>query len=247
MDENDQRSVIEYTARLASLVAPNALEMSGKTVQFIGAEPFNVSDLEGLLPSDATVVIDGPVDEPDIVVLGTHDFDEDEISAAVDARHEGTLFLPQDGFLDLVLFGYDWWTDQVNLLNRSRDSHPGMSYLHSLQSFQWPGTDATESPGTTDSDGEFKTETDLLKLGYRISGMSRTERWLVLSVVAVPRLGLEEVVRTISNHIRLRKTQVGGAEKYRHGIGEWEHDLARLKSTYYQSLGANFYWPSTGI
>jgi hypothetical protein len=75
MDENDQRSVIEYTARLASLVAPNALEMSGKTVQFIGAEPFNVSDLEGLLPSDATVVIDGPVDEPDIVVLGTHDFD----------------------------------------------------------------------------------------------------------------------------------------------------------------------------
>ena len=28
MDENDQRSVIEYTARLASLVAPNALEMS---------------------------------------------------------------------------------------------------------------------------------------------------------------------------------------------------------------------------
>ena len=34
MDENDLRSVIEYTERLASLVAPNALEMSGKTVQF---------------------------------------------------------------------------------------------------------------------------------------------------------------------------------------------------------------------
>jgi hypothetical protein len=118
MDEKDQRSVIEYTARLASLVAPNALAMSGKTVQFIGADPFTVDDLQGLLPSDVTVVIDEPVDEPDIVVLGVEDFEEEQISAAVDARHEGTSFLPQDGFLDLVLFGYNWWPDLVNLLNR---------------------------------------------------------------------------------------------------------------------------------
>lgn len=224
MNENDQRSVIEYTARLASRVAPHALKLSGKTIQFIGAEPFAVDDLQGLLPSDATVVID----------------------EAVDARHEGTSFLPHDGFLDLVLFGYDWWTDHVNLLNRSRDSHPGMSYLHSLQSFRWPGTEAPESLGTTDSEGEFKSETDLLKLGYKISGMSRPERWLILSAVAVPRLGLEEVTRTIANHIRLRKTQVGGADKYSYGIGEWEHDLARLRSTYYLGSAADFYWPSTG-
>jgi hypothetical protein len=246
MNENDQRSVIEYTARIALLVAPHALKLRGKTIQFIGAEPFAVDDLQGLLPFDVTVVIDEAVDVPDIVVLGVEDFEEQQISDAVDARHQGTSFLPQDGFLDLVLFGYDWWTDHVNLLNRSRDSHPGMSYLHSLQSFRWPGTDATESPGTNESEGDFKSETDLLKLGYKISGMSRPERWLVLSVVAVPRLGLEEVVRTISNHIRLRKTQVGGAEKYRHGIGEWEHDLARLKSAYYQGSSSNFYWPSTG-
>jgi hypothetical protein len=250
MDENDQRRVIEYTARLASLVAQNALEMSGKTVQFIVTKPFEVSDLEGLLPSDATVVIDGPVDEPDIVVLGTHDFDEDEITAAVDARHDETSFLPQDGFLDLVLFGYDWWAHNVNLLNRSRDTHPGMSYLHSLrslQSFNWPGTDATESTGTTDSEGDFNSETPFHKLGYNVSEpTSKSARWLILSQVAVPTLGLEEVVQTIANHIRLRKTQVGGAEKYRRAIGEWEHDLARLKSTYYQGSNANSHWPSTG-
>lgn len=73
MNENDQLSVIEYTARLAALVAPNALAMSGKTVQFIGDGPFGVGDLEVLLPSDAEVVTDEAVDE-------------DEISAAVDAR-----------------------------------------------------------------------------------------------------------------------------------------------------------------
>ena len=220
--------------------------MSGKTVQFIGTNPFAINDLQGLLPPDATVVVDEAVDEPDFVVLGVEDFDEEQISAAVDARLEGTSFLPQDGFLDLVLFGYDWWTDHVNLLNRSRDSHPGMRYLHSLQSFRWPGTEAPESLGTTDSEGEFKSETDLLKLGYKISGMSRPERWLILSAVAVPRLGLEEVARTISNHIRLRKTQVGGAEKYAYGIGEWEYDLARLRSTYYLGSDADFHWPSTG-
>ena len=245
MDENDLRSVIEYTERLASLVAPNALAMSGKTVQFIGSEPFTIVDLQGLLPSDVTVVINKPVDEPDIVVLGTNNFEEEQISAAVNARHKGTSFLPHDGFLDLVLFGYDWWTDVVELLNRARDSHPGMIYLHSLKSFRWPGTDAIESTGTTDSEGDYKLETDLHKLGYKITGSTRTGRWLILSATAVPRLGLEDVVRTIAGHIRRSKSQVGGEEKYRSAIGEWEHDLARLKSTYYQGSSENFYWPST--
>ena len=247
MDENDQRSVIEYMARLASLVAPHALKLSGKTIQFIGTEPFNVGDLEGLLPSDATVVIDEPVDEPDIVVLGTDDFDEGQISAAVDARHDETSFLPQDGFLDLVLFGYDWWVDYVNLLNQSRESHPGLRYLHSLQSFRWPGTEAPESDGTGGSGGEFQPETPLRKLGYQITGSTRTGRWLILSATAVPRLGLEDVVRTIAGHIRRSKSQVGGEEKYRSAIGEWEHDLSRLRLTYFRGATGNFRWPSIDI
>jgi hypothetical protein len=226
-------------------VAPHALKLSGKTIQFIGAEPFVVDDLQGLLPSDATVVIDEPVDEPDIVVLGTEDFEEEQISAAVDARYEGTSFLPQDGFLDLVLFGYDWWAGHVNLLNLSRDSHPGMSYLHSLQSFRWPGTEAPESDGTGDSGGEFQSETALRRLGYQITGLSRARRWQVLNV-AVPSLGLEEVVGTIASNLRLRKAQVGGRDKYANAIGEWEFDLARLRSTYYNGSRANFRWPSTG-
>ena len=245
MDENDQRSVIEYTARLASQVAPNALKMSGKTVQFIGTSPFAINDLQGLLPPDVTVVVDQPVDEPDFVVLGVEDFEEEQISDAVDARHEGTSFLPQDGFLDLVLFGYDWWADLIDLLDESKEQHPGMRYLHSRQSFRWPGTEAPESTGGGESEGEFNRETDLHRMGYRITGLSRARRWHVLTI-AVPRLGLKQVVETIANHIRLRKAQVDGAETYRHAIGEWEHDLTRLRSTYYRGSRANFQWPSTG-
>jgi hypothetical protein len=246
MNEDDQRSVIEYTARLASLVAPHARKLSGKTVQFIGTNPFASEDLEGLLPNDAVVFTDGPVDEPDYVVIGIEGFEEEEISDAVEAKGDQTAFLPQDGFLDLVLFGYDWWANHIDLLNRSREWHPGMSYLYSLHSFRWPTTDAPESDGSTESEGEFSSETDLHRHGYKISGMSRPERWHVLSTLAVPRLGLEEVARTIANHIRLRKAQVGGAETYSHAIGEWEHDLAKLRSTYYRGSGASFYWPSTG-
>lgn len=250
MNEDVQRRFIEYMARLASLVAPHALKLSGKTIQFIGTEPFNVGDLEGLLPSDATVVIDEPVDEPDIVVLGTDDFDEGQISAAVDARHDETSFLPQDGFLDLVLFGHDWWVDHVNLLNQSRESHPGLSYLHSLQSFRWPGTEAPESDGTGGtggSGGEFQPETLLRALGYQITGLSRADRWQFLCVRAVPDLGLEEVVNTIASNIRLRRAQVGGADRYENAIGEWEHDLSRLRSTYFRGATGNFRWPSIDI
>jgi hypothetical protein len=214
-------------------------------VQFIGTNPFAIDDLQGLLPPDVTVVVDEPVDEPDFVVLGVEHFEEEQISTAVDARHDGTSFLPQDGFLDLVLFGYDWWTDYVDLLDQSKDWHPGMRCLHSLQSFRWPGTTAPESEGTGESEGDFQRETDLHKMGYQISGLTRSRRWQVLTV-AVPRLGLEDVAGTIANHIRLRKAQVGGADKYSNAIGEWEHDLARLRSTHYTGARANFRWPSTG-
>ena len=118
-DDNNLQSVIDYTARLASLVAPNALELSGKTVQFIGTHPFEIDDLKGLLPSDVTVVVDAVVYKPNFVVIGVRDFNEEQISQAVEMRDDETSFMPQDGFLGLFLFAYDWWADQYDLLNDS--------------------------------------------------------------------------------------------------------------------------------
>lgn len=245
MDDDDQRKIIEYSARLSSTVAPNAMKLSGKTVHFIGWGPYLVEDIEALLPSDTLVVSGEHVTRPDYVVLGTDEFDEHQILSAVEARHNSTSFLPQDGFLDLILFGYDWWAGHMPLLDQSKDWHPGMRHLHSLQSFRWPGTEAPESTGVEESEGKFQSQTDLHELGYRITGLTRARRWQVLTV-AIQRLGLEDIAGTIANHIRLRKAQVGGAEKYANAIGEWEHDLHRLKTTYYKGTRANFHWPSTG-
>ena len=199
-----------------------------------------------MLPSDVEGVIDEPVDKPDFVVIGVEEFDEKLISKAVDMRGDETSFIPQDGFLDLVLFGYNWWTDEIELLKKSKDSHPGMHYLHSLasSSFLWPSTTAPESDQSVVSDGDFQQQSDLFKRGYQITGKSRAQRWLVLTR-EVPNLGLRDVVETIANHIRLRKTQVGGEENYRYAIGECEHDLSMLRSIYYKDSRANFRWPST--
>ena len=248
-DNNNLQSVINYTARLASLVAPNALKFSGKTVQFIGTGPFSIDDMKGLLPLDVTVVVADQrsrrqLREPDFVVIGVEDFDEELISKAVDMRGDETSFMPQDGFLDLVLFGYNWWTDLHDYLNESKDWHPGMRYLHSLQSFRWPSTTAPESDQSVVSDGDFKQQSDLFEMGYQITGKSKSRRWSVLTR-AVPELGLKAVVETIANHIRVRKAQVGGADRYSHAINEWEYDLSMLRATYYRGSRADFQWPST--
>jgi hypothetical protein len=247
--DDDLRNVINYTARLASLVAPNALKLSGKTVQFIGWSPFLIEEgLKVLLPSDVKVVIDEPVDRPDFVVIGVEEFDEKLISKAVDMRGDETSFIPQDGFLDLVLFGYNWWTDEIEYLNKSKDSHPGMRYLHSLasSSFRWPSTTAPESDQQGESEGDYQQETELHALGYKTTDLSAAKRWQVLTKKAVPRLGLQEVVGTIASHIRRSKRQKGGAYKYRKAISKWELDLNKLRKEYYKgSRRKQFKWPST--
>ena len=92
----------------------------------------------------------------------------------------------------------------------------------------------------------LKEQTDLHKLGYRITGTSRAGRWRVLTEEAVPRLGLKVVARTIANHCRMRRAQSSGEERYAHAIAEWEYDLARLKREFYDARRHQFAWPSTG-
>ncbi|OMD42672.1 hypothetical protein [Paenibacillus odorifer] len=106
--------------------------------------------------------------------------------------------------------------------------------------FKWPSTEANESQGQSDREGNFREETDLHRLGYRITGLNRNQRWDVLVRKAIPKITLKEIVYTIARNIRLRKSQAGGKTKFAYAIAEWEHDLKRLKQEYYKS---NFTWP----
>lgn len=93
-----------------------------------------------------------------------------------------------------------------------------------------------------DSSSGWREETPLHKLGYKITGRSRHQRWQILINRALPQLGLAEVAYTIARNCRLRK--LDSEERYSHAIGEWEHDLTRLKGFFYDG---SFFWPSTEV
>ncbi|MCU6796835.1 hypothetical protein OB236_32390 [Paenibacillus sp. WQ 127069] len=106
--------------------------------------------------------------------------------------------------------------------------------------FAWPSTEARESQGKSDRESNFRDETQLHRLGYKITGLNRMKRWDILVRKVIPKMTLKEIVNTIANNVRLRKSQEGGHTKFAYAIAEWEHDLERLKQEYYSS---NFTWP----
>ncbi len=105
--------------------------------------------------------------------------------------------------------------------------------------FVWPSTEIT-GDGENDANG-LKKKSELIKIGYQITGKTREQRWRILQR-AVPVIGLKKVAYTIAGNVKLRKGQKNGVNKFSYAISEWEHDLAKLKKVYYKK---DFNWPST--
>lgn len=107
-------------------------------------------------------------------------------------------------------------------------------------SFIWPSTEVKKTKENLLLEEKTLNETsELKKLGYQITGVTRAKRWQALEL-AVPKLGLKKVVGIISYNILLRKGQKNGERKFSYAIAEWEHDLGKLKKHYYRS---DFKWP----
>ena len=107
--------------------------------------------------------------------------------------------------------------------------------------FIWPTTEVKQTSQSGNEDVQLNDKSDLRKLGYQITGVSRSKRWDILQK-AVGQLGLRKVAYTIASNVRLRKGQKNGLNKFSFSISEWEYDLKRLKEKYYKH---NFTWPST--
>jgi hypothetical protein len=223
---------------------------------FSGDGPFAAEALRTLFPPTVESFTDRtrpPTLLPTTVVMGKWGFATAAISDLMDrVAAQNAMpprFIPQEGFLDEYLFGHDWWNDFPEVLNAALSWHPGIAFAHSLHLasdvFEWPSVDAPEGAGLNEREDEFANETDLHRLGYQITGMTRSRRWEVLSRTAVPRLGLQEVAETIAMLVRTRKAQAGGRDRYRNAIEEWEHDLSRLKEEYWTREAYRFPWPST--
>lgn len=133
------------------------------------------------------------------------------------------------------------WPDIRAYSEDSATAHKNPVNLHS-PSFAWP---STEIKGTSHIEEKnlLNEESQLKKLGYQITGLTRNKRWQILEV-AVKQLGLKKVAYTIAQNVKLRKGQKNGVNKFSYSIGEWEYDLNKLKQKYYKN---DFTWPTTKI
>ena len=256
--EEEVRDRLAYLVRVGEFFLPNAFGLVGRTVLFTGHGPYEARRLASLLPEGADARVDD--EEPnregsDLVVVGREGFGVERMRRAVIAGGAGALypppgtspprFVPQEGFLDEVVFGRDWWNEAAGLLNAAVRNHEGLASAKELVEgyarrrsepearFRWPSVEPGDAKGRAQAPAparpRYPESTPLRDLGYQITGLGRSERWRILAQTAVPRLGLREVAKTIARHCRERKRQAGGVEKFRHAIREWEHDLARLK------------------
>jgi len=179
------------------------------------------------------------------------------IRSACEKGSKPPRFLPHEGFVDELLFGANWWTTKVDMLNATVEHHEGLRFakFRFEVNFAWPGTEVIDSQGSKASDASYQPTHPLFELGYNVQkGTSRQKRWNILTNEALQKLGL----RVIANHIamlcRHRKRQdlsarkAGRPQRYSHAIGEWEYDLAHLKKEYYDKRrGKGFVWPSTEL
>jgi hypothetical protein len=222
-------------------------------VVFVGDWPYSQTELASLLPPTCEHSI-GFVSKgwtPSYVVIGQESGLEGKLDLCMQAAGTSTCFVPQEGFLDELLFGHDWWTDEVEGLNDACENYPGLAYVRSQSAefqFSWPSTRAEPVPEQRGDDGRLRLEeTALFRLGYNVSHLDRNQRWTLLQRILERRqLTLSEVASTIASHCRTRRKQHGGETRYALALGKWEDDLRHLKEKYYKGPTYAFTWPSTG-
>ena len=251
-----------YLAKVGNFLLPKAFLLNNQGVLFTGDGPYEAHQLARLLPDESRALVDGEAPEDNsshVVVVGRRNYHPDRMRRTIHRAHGPPRFVPQEGFIDELLFGRNWWRQEVELLNAALAHHPGLKHAKQLLDgaarryarpdarFRWPSTEPQDSnnPVPRDADARYRERSPLYVLGYRITDMSREERWEVLTNDALSELGLREVAEIIARLCRERKRHDDGRQRYAYAIAEWEHDLARLKREYYDHASEPFRWPST--
>lgn len=236
-----------------SVPRPKGDSLSGTVVVFTGEGSFQQRSLVSLLPSSAKYFVNrGPESSKpcDVLVIGRNDFSKKLIRSLIERSGGPPRCLPQEGLIDELLLGRNWWDGDPSLLDDAIEKgHQGLAYAKYCfegVKWRWPTTQAAESTKPSPKSPDKFPETDLEKLGYRTPDLLPEQRWDILVHTALPKLGLKKVADTIAGHCCRCKAQQGGKERYKKAISKWEHDLARLKQEYYdQGIYSGFAWPST--
>lgn len=183
------------------------------------------------------------------MVIGKDNYDVEEIRNFALTFGGKSAFLPQEGFLDLILFGRNWWTDQTNLLNACLDHHEGLQYARSLAGtqaygFQWPSTVLfTFNPpyNSMEEIPDYNDDSCLSRNGYQhsVNGRYLKEHELISALnKAIANEGLEACVMHM-HHLLTRPI----SHNQPNACDKWTRHLAYMKDRYYDTGNNGFLWP----
>lgn len=85
---------------------------------------------------------------------------------------------------------------------------------------------------------ELMEESDLFRLGYKITNMTQNDRWNILVSLAVPKYGAEKVIDIILMLVKMRMATAETVKRNQNALSEWIFDVERLIDEYKEDLGA---------
>lgn len=128
IEPDDFAKQVNHLAALGRLVVPRAFRFAESKILFVGYGPFVSDDLGDLLPDEAEWyrTDNAPHDyAPDTIILG-REFPKGLIKGTLKNLGVNPKILPQEGFLDELLFGHDWWNDSVQSFQEIAKNHRGL-------------------------------------------------------------------------------------------------------------------------
>jgi len=135
VDPEEFAAQVNYLAALGRMIVPRAFSFAGGRVLFVGHEPFDAWELASLLPEevDWREQEDAPSGfAPGLVVLGREWYTTDSLRSLLGEIEGSPKVVPQEGFLDELLFGHDWWGEEVESLRRITNEHRGLQIARSV-------------------------------------------------------------------------------------------------------------------
>jgi hypothetical protein len=126
-------------ARRCNLTARcyRAFAFLGRRILFVGHEAFDAEELGNLLPDGVGWYEQQYAPEEyvaDIVVLG-REFSKGLVKSVLGELKGSPKVIPQEGFLDELLFGHDWWSGKRESLQEMINSHRGLQSAKSLGAY----------------------------------------------------------------------------------------------------------------
>jgi hypothetical protein len=220
------------------------LPADARSVAFVGDGPHLAADLARIVPIGELVRDPEAEGFVDTIVLGLDAVPSSHVYERMNQSPRPARYLPQEGWIELVLFGRDWWQDSQRLNDAASDHAPlgEVKRRWPRADFGWPGTSVSGDGPPMEQDFH---EVGFLRIsGYQLTGMDHGERMNVLRRVTIPLHGLQKVAEEIANFVRLAKLRVKSDWSY--AIGQWELDLEVLWREEYPKHHSRFPWPETG-